>query len=175
MEEVWKPIEGYEGRYEVSNYGRVKSYVIDKQNGKIINGVRSKLGYRVVRLYSCAGESRWYPIHRLVASAFIENPNDFKEINHKDEIKDHNWVGNLEWCDRGYNCNYGTKNARQAEALMCNPYTSMKVGSIDETGKIEYFDSIGEAERQTGCSHSNIVRTLKGRTNHCGNRQWFYC
>ena len=58
---------------------------------------------------------------------------------------------------------------------MCNPYTSMKVGSIDETGKIEYFDSIGEAERQTGCSHSNIVRTLKGRTNHCGNRQWFYC
>lgn len=173
-EEIWRPIEGYEGRYEVSNHGRVKSYVIDSKSGRIINGVRSKLGYQIARLYDGNRRSKWIPIHRLVAKAFLDNPDGLPEVNHIDEIKHHNRVTNLEWCTRAYNVNHGTRNERSSKSHICHEALSLKVGSVDENGIVEYFDSIGEAERQTGCSHSNIVRTLKGRTNHCGNRQWFY-
>jgi len=175
MEEVWKPIEGYEGRYEVSSFGRVKSYAQDRVRGKIKTGHPVRKGYRHILLYDADGNKKWYPIHRLVAAAFLPNPENLEQVNHMDEDKTNNYVGNLEWCDNGYNHNYGTRNERVAQANRCCETTSLKVYSIDETGKIEYFDSIGEAERQTGCSHSIIVRTLKGRTNHCGNRQWFYC
>ena len=173
-EEIWKPIEGYGGRYEVSSHGRIRSFAIDSKNGRIIKGVRSKLGYQVARLYDGKRNSKLIPIHRLVAYAFLDNPAGLPEVNHIDEIKHHNWVSNLEWCSRAYNVNYGTRNARSSRSHICHEALSLKVGSIDENGLVEYFDSIGEAERQTGCSHSNIIRTLKGRTNHCGNRQWFY-
>ena len=175
MQEVWKPIEGYEGRYEVSNFGRVKSFAYDRQNGRMIRGSTNRDGYHTITFHDGRGNIKTILLHRLVALAFVDNPEGYREINHKDEDKDNNRAENLEWCDRQYNCNYGTKNERQSEALKCNPYTSIKVYSVDAAGQVEFFDSIGEAERQTGCSHSNIVRTLKGRSSHCGNRQWFYC
>ena len=175
MEEIWKPIEGYEGRYEISSHGRVKSFAIDKNVGRLLHPVKTNLGYLTVRLYKGKGDSDWFPVHRLVAKAFLENPSNYPEINHKDEVKDHNWIDNLEWCDRTYNINYGTRIQRVSESHINNEYLSRKVYSIDESGKVENYDSIGEAERQTGFSHSNIVRTLKGRTSHCGNRRWFYC
>ena len=174
LQEIWKPIEGYEGRYEISNFGRVKSFVVNRKAGRLINPIRTKLGYRTVRLYDGDGGSSWIPVHRLVALAFIPNPCNYPEVNHKDEVKDHNSMDNLEWCDRTYNVNYGTRIQRVSDSHINNEFLSKKVCSVDETGQIEYFDSIAEAERQTGCSHSNIVRTLKGRTSHCGNRQWFY-
>lgn len=175
MEEIWKPIEGYEGRYEISSHGRVKSFAQDRVNGKIKRGHPVRKGYMHILLYDAEGNAKWHPIHRLVAAAFLPNPDKLEQVNHKDEIKDNNRVDNLEWCNNGYNHNYGTRNERVGLANQCCPVTSLKVGSIDESGKIDFYDSIGEAERQTGFSHSNIVRTLKGRTSHCGNRQWFYC
>lgn len=173
--ETWKQVEGYEGRYEVSSYGRVKSFVVNKQNGRIMHPVKSSLGYMVVRLYDWKGGSRWYPVHRLVAKAFIENPDNLPQINHKDEVKDNNRVENLEWCTRKYNVNYGTRIQRVIESHINNKYLSKKVYSIDKDGNVEEFVSVAEAERQTGLSHCNIVRTLKGRTKCCGGRQWFYC
>ena len=175
MEEIWKQIEGYEGRYEISSLGRVKSFVVEKEIGRLLSNIKTHLGYRTVRLYDGKGNSEWFPVHRLVAQAFIENPMNYPEVNHKDEVKDNNCVGNLEWCDRKYNVNYGTRIQRLSNSQINNELLSKKICSIDEYGRTEYYDSIGEAERQTGFSHSNIVRTLKGRTNHCGNRQWFYC
>ena len=175
MEEVWKPIQGYDGRYEVSNFGRVKSYAQDRARGKIKTGHLTAKGYLSIPLYDGHCGLKWHPIHRLVAGAFLENPDNLEQVNHKDEDKTNNFVGNLEWCSNEYNHNYGTRNERVGEANKCCETTSLKVYSVDETGQIEFFDSIGEAERQTGCSHSNIVRTLKGRSSHCGNRQWFYC
>ena len=175
LEEIWKPIEGYEGRYEISSLGRVRSFAQDRANGKVKAGHPVRKGYRHILLYDGEGKKRWYPIHRLVAAAFLQNPHGLEQVNHRDEDKKNNRVENLEWCDNSYNHNYGTRNKRVSEANKCCETTSLKVCSIDENGHIECYDSIGEAERQTGCSHSNIVRTLKGRTNHCGNRQWFYC
>ena len=172
--EIWKPIEGYEGRYEVSNCGRVKSYAQDRRNGKIKTGNPTFKGYQSIKLSDGKGGSHWYPVHRLVAGAFIENPDNLPQVNHKDENKANNRADNLEWCINDYNVNYGTRNERTAKANECCETSSLKVYSVDEFGEIEYFDSIGEAGRQTGCSHSNIVRTLKGRSNHCGKRQWFY-
>ena len=96
MEEVWKPIEGYGGRYEISNYGRVRSYAQDRKNGKIKEGHPVRKGYRHILLYDFEGHSKWYPIHRLVASAFLPNPESLEQVNHKDENKINNCVDNLE-------------------------------------------------------------------------------
>lgn len=174
MKEIWKEIEGYEGRYEISSFGRIRSYLQNKTSGRIRIGNLTKKGYLSVLLYDENGNSKWCPVHRLVASAFIGNPSNLPQVNHKDEDKTNNRVDNLEWCTNEYNVNYGTRNLRAAEQNKCCETTSRKVCSVDKDGNIAVYDSIGEAERQTGCSHSNIVRTLKGRTSHCGNMQWFY-
>ena len=175
MDEIWKDVEGYEGRYQISNLGRVKSFAQDTKNGKIKIGNLNFDGYLCILLYDRMGNKKWYPVHRLVAGAFIPNPEGFKQVNHKDEIKTNNCVENLEWCTSYYNIHYGTRNARTAQANRCCPTTSKQVYSIDEYGNKEYFDSICEAERQTGNNHALIVRNLKGRSKTCGKRQWFYC
>ncbi len=174
MEEIWKDVEGYNGRYQISNLGRFKSFAQDTQNGKIKLGHKIPKGYLRILLYDGKGRKSWHLIHRLVANAFIPNPEKLEQVNHKDEIKTNNCVDNLEWCTNDYNIHYGTKIARTSEANMCCPTTSKRVFSVDEYGNKEYFDSIGEAERCTGLRHGNIVRTLKGRTKTCGNRHWFY-
>lgn len=175
MEEVWKDVEGYNGRYQISNLGRFKSFAQDTKNGKMKEGHKIRKGYLRVLLYDGKGRKNWHQIHRLVASAFIPNPEGLEQVNHKDEVKSNNCVDNLEWCTNYYNCRYGTKIARLSEANRCCPTTSKKVYSVDENENKEYFDSIGEASRRTGLEHGNIVRTLKGKSKTCGNRQWFYC
>ncbi len=114
MIEVWKSINGYDGLYEVSNYGRVRS--LDHydclgrlQRGRVLKPQRDGKGlYLHIGLWK-DGKSKPRNIHRLVAEAFIPNPNNLPEVNHKDENKLNNSVSNLEWCDHKYNNNYGSK------------------------------------------------------------------
>lgn len=174
MEEIWKEIDGYNGKYYVSNLGQVKSYAQDKINGKIIKGFHDYKGYYKVSLLDNKNNPKVWFVHRLVAIGFIPNPKNLPSVNHIDENKNNNCVNNLEWCTFGYNTNYGTRTMRASEANKCCPTTSLKIYSIDTDGNKELFDSIGEAERQTGNSHCNIVRALKGRRPRCGGRQWFY-
>ena len=175
MTEIWKEIKGFNGRYEISNLGRLRSYAQDRINGKIKNGNRDRKGYMTCVLYDENGEKHNWKIHRLVAEAFIENPDNLPQINHKDEDKSNNRIDNLEWCTNDYNASYGTKSLRVSIANRCRPDTSKKVYSVDKNGKKEFFDSINEAERVTKNSHCNIIATLKGKRSHCGDRQWFYC
>lgn len=105
MFERWKPIKGYEKKYEISNCGNVK---IIKTN-KLKLPQKSKNGYLVINLYIGKNPKRVY-IHRLVAKAFIENPNNYKDVNHKDGNKSNNYVGNLEWCTRSQNLKHAYKN-----------------------------------------------------------------
>lgn len=171
MIEEWRKIENYED-YEISNFGRIKSYKQNK-NGIITTGTKDKKGYLTKTLYNKEGR-KTFKVHRLVAQAFIPNPNNLPQINHKDEDKTNNNVSNLEWCDNDYNSHYGTKIERVGLSNRCCKTTSKKIFSIDTEGNIENFNSIGEAERLTGLSHCNIVRALKGRRPTCGGRKWFY-
>lgn len=119
MTEQWRPIEGYEGLYEVSNLGKVRSLDrIDctgrRLKGKILIPLMMKNGYLSVFLCK-EGKAKHFLIHRLVAQAFILNPEGLKEINHKDEDKTNNLVDNLEYCDRKYNMNYGTRTERDVQ------------------------------------------------------------
>lgn len=121
MEEIWKDIQGYNGIYQVSNIGRVRSLdrIITYSNGvrvntkgKILNGYKKKNGYLQVDLYKNNVKKKYY-IHRLVLMAFspCENMQEL-EVNHKDENKENNALDNLEWCKHKYNCDYGTRNEK---------------------------------------------------------------
>ncbi len=172
--EIWKDIDGYNGRYQISSCGRLKSFAQDRVRGKIKTGHTTAKGYKSVLLYDGCGKKRWCPVHRLVAEAFLSNPERLPQVNHKDENKANNHVSNLEWCTAAYNVSYGTRTTRAAAANRCCDVTSKSVKSIDANGKAVTYASIGEAERITGLSHSNIVRTLKGRSHTCGGFKWQY-
>jgi hypothetical protein len=156
--EQWKDIEGYEGLYQVSNEGRVKSLhreIIYKDGRKkvleekILHNFLSDLGYCHVML-SKDGVPNRYKVHRLVAKAFIPNPMNLPIINHKDECKTNNSVVNLEWCDQNYNIHYGTMIERGREKQLNREDKSKQLDKIDKiTGEVlESFKSASEVERK---------------------------
>lgn len=109
-------------------------------------------------------------VHRLVAEAFISNPNNLPEVNHKDEDKTNNSADNLEWCSTEYNCNYGTRNLRKAEGC------KKKIYSIDSDGTVSHYDSVLDASNVTGIPRTNISKVLSDSYPHktAGGKQWFY-
>ena len=165
--ETWKSIAGYEGLYEVSDLGRVKSLKHGKE--KILKPWNTNDGYLLVALCKDGHIKRTY-VHRLVAEAFIQNPNNLKTVNHRDEVKTNNTVGNLEWMSLKDNLNYGTHNKRMAESL------SKQVQMFDKsTGELlETFPSICEAERVTGINQGNICSCCKGKYKSSGGYVWRY-
>lgn len=126
LKEIWKPIKGYESRYEVSNLGRVRSLprlIIRSKmgnylkKGQIIRQGTTTHGYKQVFLY-INNVGKMHLVHRLVAQAFLEHIEGYNEVNHKDENKENNSVSNLEWCNRKYNQNYGTLHTRRKIKLL---------------------------------------------------------
>ena len=166
--EEWKPIPGYEGKYEVSSYGRVKSYQLDS-NGRILSPGNSGNGYKIVIL--CKDKKRKnYMIHRLVAEAFIPNPSKFPQVNHKDENKQNNYVENLEWCNSIYNNRYGTRLQKVAEKL------GKSILQLDKQGNIiKEWPSISKASKCLSVSgRSHITDCLKGRCKTALGYMWKY-
>ena len=158
--EYWRPVVGYEGLYEVSYLGRVKSLNY-RQTGKeaiLKNGIKGRCGkfghrYSSVSL-SKNGKVNDKLVHRLVAEAFIPNPDNLPEVNHKDEDKANNRVENLEWCTGKYNCNYGTRNEG----------TRRGVEQCSLDGKlIKVWPSISEVFSQLGYSTSHISECCQGK------------
>ena len=127
-EEIWKDIVGYEGLYQVSNLGNVKSLdrkrfngrVMANKKGEVIKQNISKRGYCFLPL-SKEGVRKNMLVHRLVAIAFLPNPDNLPQVNHKDEDKQNNSLYNLEWCDAQYNNNYGTACERHSKSKKENP------------------------------------------------------
>ena len=111
MTEIWKNIEGYEGKYQVSNLGQVKSMIGQE---KVLHPKKHRNGHLQIGLHKDKKRKTMY-IHRLVAQAFIPNPDNLPGVNHKDENPNNNNVDNLEWCTQKYNCNYGTRVDRIME------------------------------------------------------------
>lgn len=162
MEEIWKDIEGYETLYKISNLGRVKSFYKDKLLKPSINSQ----GYYRVNLYK-KGIAKQMFIHRLVAMAFIPNPDNKPMINHLDCNPLNCKVDNLEWCTNQENVEYMTKlgrNKRSNEwklnAREKNKYKKKIVGTNIKNGKKIYFDSIAEAGRN-GFSIGDISKCCR--------------
>jgi len=165
--EIWKDIEGF-GYYQISNYGRVRSFhpiVCGRtQEGyrnmthhvRILKPSESETGYLKITL-SRQKKPFKQSIHRLVAQAFVLNPEHLPYVNHKDENKKNNNPLNLEWCTHKYNCNYGTRNSRQSKSMMNNASMSIPVVQMTKKGDyINTFPSLSEAERQTGARAKHI-------------------
>lgn len=117
---VWKDISEYEGIYQISNTGEVKRISSYDSRGhlrkeRILKKQLSNKGYYQIGLYFNGKETKFL-IHQLVAKAFLENPNNYTEINHKDENPKNNCVSNLEWCDRKYNVNYGNAQSKRVKS-----------------------------------------------------------
>ena len=146
VEVVRKPVKGYEGYYEVDQFGRVfglERIIKVNDNGrnyeKPIAGKQLKQsmhtkGYKTVSLTK-NGKTKTLFVHRLVAEAFIPNVDNLPMVNHKDEDKTNNFVENLEWCTNDYNINYGTARKRQAKKIRGIPHTDEHKKKISESMK----------------------------------------
>lgn len=179
MEEVWKSILGYEGMYEISNLGRIRSldrYVQYPRykcfvKGRIIKPCVCKNGYYEAHLHM-NGKRKAYLLHRLVASAFIHNPDNLPEVNHKDENPSNNCADNLEWCTSKYNANYGTRNER-----CFHKYQQKPINQLSLNGEfIKRWNGIGEAAKSLGIDDSHIIRVCqkKKRSISAGGYKWEY-
>lgn len=167
MQEIWRDIEGYEGLYQVSNKRRIKNLNCrGTGKEKILKRQKNTKGYLEVCL-SNDGEKKRYRIHRLVAQAFLENPERYSEVNHKDENKTNNCVENLEWCSSKYNSNYGTRNKRISKS-------HNKLVRCVETGEV--FNSCIEAQEKTGIWASSIRACARHKKYYhtAGGFHWQY-
>lgn len=172
MNEIWKPVVGFEGLYEVSNLGNIKSlnYCRTGQK-KILKCLRHISGYLQISLRK-NNQSYKITIHKIVATAFVENPNNYTEINHKDEDKTNNSANNLEWCTHKDNCNYGSRTERtirtRNEKGSLSAERTVRQYTLD--GKlVGEYRSQSEASRKFGIKASDIskcthrkVKSVKG-------------
>lgn len=158
-DEIWRDVNGYEGLYEVSNLGRVRSLNYNKTGEiRMLIVQKHRCGYLQVGLWK-DGKHKTCTVHRLVAEAFIPNPDNLPEVNHINEDKQSNIVTNLEWCNAAYNSNYGTRNERISNRV----YQYTKSGAF-----VRSYYSTREVERQTGIHHTRISACCLGRykTSH---------
>lgn len=186
--EIWRPVKGYEGLYEVSNLGRVKSLertVVYKNGtthrhiGQILNPCY-KRKYPSVSLFKNK-KQKTYNVHRLVAEAFIPNPDNKKEIDHINTDRTDNRVENLRWCTSSENMNNPltkTKNSNSHKDMwkkdshrekICKKVLMILNGEVINT-----FYGTGEASRQTGINNSHIASVCRGKRKTAGGYKWKY-
>ena len=166
MMEIWRDIEGYEGLYQISNKGRVKSLKWGKE--RILRPGLNMSGYLVVTLCK-NGVTLSKRIHRLVAEAFIPNSQNKPQVNHKDENKKNNRVENLEWMTSKENNNYGTRNERVGDSQSKPIFQYSKSGDF-----IREWKSAHEVERVLGIDQGNIAHCCKGRYKFAYGFIWRY-
>lgn len=191
--EEWRDIKGYEGLYQVSNEGRIKSFYLGKE--KIRKLFNDKDGYLIVSLWK-RGVSENPRVHRLVAEAFVPNPNNYPVVNHKDENKQNNmvWVNedgsidynksNLEWCTVKYNTNYGTCLEKRKEKRKGWKPTKETVKRVADKHKkpvgmykdgilIKRFESASDAERENNnYKNMSISAACNGRIRTYRGYEW---
>lgn len=180
--EEWRDVVGYEGEYQVSNCGNVKSmtrrvktkngcYAI--KTGKMLAKTLKKKGYLCVNL-SSHGKAKCVEIQRLVAIAFLPNPNNYPCVNHKDENKENNSADNLEWCTYSYNNAYGECRKKASESRI-NGKMSKRVYQYDmNMNLIGEYPSIAEVKRVFGYNSSKISLCARGKRKSAYGYVWKY-
>lgn len=169
MTEIWKDIAGYEGLYQVSNLGRIR-------NNSFVLKPSTQLGYNYVGLWK-DNKCKRFRVHRLVAQAFIPNPLNLPQINHKDEDKTNNCIDNLEWCTQKYNNSYGTKTKKQLQTYKEHNTSNAEkeVVMLSLGGEIvNVYKSLSEASRQTGLSLGNLSEVCNKKPHRLtlGGYKW---
>lgn len=173
MKEIWKDIEEYEGIYQVSNLGRVRSLdrldgANHRLNGKVLKIRKNTHGYLDISLYKNSVSSN-NTIHRLVAEAFIPNPENKPQVNHIDEDKTNNSLANLEWMTAKENNNHGTRNERSSKTK-----SIAIIATNTTTCESTEFYGINECARQLDLNSANITSVLKGRYKQTGGYTFKY-
>jgi len=173
--EIWKDIKNYEGLYQVSNWGRVKSLGNGKSNNskeRVIQPIKSKYGYLQVGLHK-NGKMKTFKVHRLVATAFLENQENKPEVNHIDEDKTNNSVENLEWVWHRDNCNHGTHNERVAKALTNGKQSKLVLQFTLDGEFVREWSSIAECGRN-GFYSSAVCNCCQGKKPQYKGFTWKY-
>lgn len=169
MEEIWKTIEGTDNKYSVSNLGNVRRnehYTIVGPTNTHMNGAKvfykerllkkyiNKEGYEIVKLVK-DNKGMTLKVHRLVANAFIPNPNNYDQVNHINEIRNDNTVNNLQWCNAKQNANHGSRNKKLAMI------SGIRVAQYTKTGElVKVWDSISQASKYYGTKTTACIRRV---------------
>ena len=187
--EIWKDVVGYEGLYEVSNEGRVKSKqrIVTTSVGtkrKIEECILKPLNSKVKRYYHVSlyknGKQKLHSVHRIVSIAFIDNPGSKKEVNHIDGDVSNNKVNNLEWVTRSENALHAYKTGLQKPNFkksleIAAERRRRKVAKLDYDGNlIESYNSITEAKKSIKQGAGNISAVLSGKRQKAGGFKWIY-
>ena len=170
---IWKPVVGYEGLYEVSNTGLVRS--LNKLKGRILTPIKKKNGYLSICLYKNSKQVTKL-IHRMVAEAFIPNPDNLEMVNHKDEDRTNNNVDNLEWCTRAYNQIYSMNLHPERRKINADNSTRNKKGVPHKHHKqvaildnnnniINIYDNASTAAKFLGLHTCNVTEVCKANQN----------
>lgn len=175
QQELWLPVVGYEGLYEDSNLGRVKSLNYNHTGTeRVLRERKNNNGYLYITLYK-DGKAKTHRVHRLVAESFIPNPYNLPEVNHLDENPLNNRVSNLQWCDRSYNINYGSRNVKVAKVLTNHPSKSKPVLQYTVDGElVREWPSTHEAQRQGGYTQTSISACCLGKLKTYKGFIWRY-
>ena len=173
MKEIWKDIEGYKGFYKISNMGNCMTFRKKGSGkyipfGRLLTPVTCTNGYLEYQL-SMNGKRKCHMAHRLVAQAFIPNPENKPEVNHKDENIQNNCIDNLEWMTSKENANYGTRNKRVSEKI------SVAVVQLDiNNNLIKIHNSLTKAGLEMGVGEECISRVCKGKQKLSKGYKWIY-
>ena len=180
--EIWKPIEGY-ADYLISNLGRVKSIKFNRE--KILKTYQDKHNYWRVNLCE-NGKQKTHLVHRLVAKAFVPNPNNLPYINHKDENPSNPICTNLEWCTHQYNMNYGTIKERSSISHTGKKQTIEHINKVIETQikpvnqytkegiLVKVWNSMKDACIELNIQKSSLTKCCQGKRKTAGGYKWEY-
>ena len=169
MVEIWKDIKGFEGKYQVSNLGRVKSldYNHTKKEKILKPGFNGHYYFVQFCIKGRRGVTKNFFVHRLVASAFLENPDNLPCVNHRDENKQNNCVSNLEFCTHQYNSTYNNVHIKKGKKK------AKKVGCYKDGELIKVYDSI-RSVKIDGFLPSKVILCCQGNRKSHSGYQWRY-
>lgn len=177
MRELWKDIQGYEGLYQVSNTGKIKSLHLGKN--RILRSTPNSCGYHKVELYKNK-KSKVFYVHRIVAMSFIDNTYGKPQINHIDGNKNNNSVSNLEWVTASENQKHALKNNLHAPSYFKGrkgvlSSNSREVMQFTKDGLlVNYYYSIVDAANAVGCKPNSITQALTNKNKTCNGYVWKY-